>query len=388
MEVSQGASHVYGIDRHTLCLAAVAGNPARSRFVLGTLGINEPSEIHLVDFDSDENTLSSLVYTHSCGVRALAAAPWNAAHLVVVNNGSLAPASRLVELVELPDAPEGPLAGQGAAEPGVRVVAALECTDLQMPHSAACHPTAPRVAVAAAGGVQIWDVAAAAATPTHAIHAARHAMADVQAVAWHPTAPAQLSTADGSCVRSWDTRADPRNAQTLAIEHAHGGTARALDYNPTLPYVLASGGDDGAVRLWDARAPASPLMQIANHTHWVYSLAFNPNHDQLVLSAGADGLVNLESVVSVSSAHVVAGLEHRLSDAELQADRESDAAGSLADESEPAVDGLVAQYDDHETSVYAAAWSPADPWVFASLSFDGRLVINTVPLEEKYKILL
>ena len=45
-------------------------------------------------------------------------------------------------------------------------------------------------------------------------------------------------------------------------------------------------------------------------------------------------------------------------------------------------------YDDHEDSVYGAVWSAADPWTFASLSYDGRLALNTVPRAEKYRILL
>lgn len=51
-------------------------------------------------------------------------------------------------------------------------------------------------------------------------------------------------------------------------------------------------------------------------------------------------------------------------------------------------DGVIATYEEHEDSVYAVDWSTADPWVFASLSYDGRLVINRVPRAEKYKILL
>ena len=55
---------------------------------------------------------------------------------------------------------------------------------------------------------------------------------------------------------------------------------------------------------------------------------------------------------------------------------------------EPVEDGVIATYEEHEDSVYAVEWSTADPWLFASLSYDGRLVINRVPRAEKYKILL
>ena len=56
--------------------------------------------------------------------------------------------------------------------------------------------------------------------------------------------------------------------------------------------------------------------------------------------------------------------------------------------SDPLEDGVLATYEEHEDSVYAVDWSAADPWVFASLSYDGRLVINRVSRQFKYRILL
>lgn len=56
--------------------------------------------------------------------------------------------------------------------------------------------------------------------------------------------------------------------------------------------------------------------------------------------------------------------------------------------SEKEGDKIIKQYDEHEDSVYSIAWSSCDAWVFASLSYDGRVVINHVPAAEKYKILL
>jgi len=49
------------------------------------------------------------------------------------------------------------------------------------------------------------------------------------------------------------------------------------------------------------------------------------------------------------------------------------------------VDGQVSLYDEHEDSCYAVAWSLADPWVFASASYDGRVAINTVPRNVKVR---
>jgi len=51
-------------------------------------------------------------------------------------------------------------------------------------------------------------------------------------------------------------------------------------------------------------------------------------------------------------------------------------------------DGVVSVCGEHEDSVYAVEWSCADPWIYASLSYDGRLVISRVPRATKYHILL
>ena len=48
---------------------------------------------------------------------------------------------------------------------------------------------------------------------------------------------------------------------------------------------------------------------------------------------------------------------------------------------------LVQVWTEHEDSVYTAEWSVADPWTFASLSYDGRLVLGHVPQQVKFSIL-
>lgn len=52
------------------------------------------------------------------------------------------------------------------------------------------------------------------------------------------------------------------------------------------------------------------------------------------------------------------------------------------------IDEKAHTYDDHEDSVYGLAWSCVEPFVFASVSYDGRVVVNKVPSTVKYKILI
>ncbi len=56
--------------------------------------------------------------------------------------------------------------------------------------------------------------------------------------------------------------------------------------------------------------------------------------------------------------------------------------------SEKQGDKHIQAFSQHEDSVYGVAWSACDAWVFASVSYDGHVVINHVPAAEKYKILL
>ena len=77
---------------------------------------------------------------------------------------------------------------------------------------------------------------------------------------------------------------------------------RAVDINPNRPYHVVTGGDDALAHLWDVRQLDQPLMTMEGHSHWIWSVAFNPLQDQLLLTSSSDTLVNLHNVVSLSSA--------------------------------------------------------------------------------------
>lgn len=51
-------------------------------------------------------------------------------------------------------------------------------------------------------------------------------------------------------------------------------------------------------------------------------------------------------------------------------------------------DGILARLNEQHESIYAVDWSPVDPWVFASVTFDGHFVVSQVPDKVKLGILL
>ncbi|OUC45276.1 hypothetical protein D917_01975, partial [Trichinella nativa] len=103
----------------------------------------------------------------------------------------------------------------------------------------------------------------------------------------------------------------------------------------------------------------------------VCSVRFNPVHDQLFLSSSTDSKVVLWCAASFSSESVDLSFNNDMEDSNIS----------------NIPDGPLREYDDHEESVYCCEWSACDPWVFASLSYDGRIVIKRVPRDLKYTIL-
>ena len=103
-------------------------------------------------------------------------------------------------------------------------------------------------------------------------------------------------------------------------------------------------------------------------------MRYNTFHDQLLLTCSSDNRVVLNSILSLSSEPSILEIDENSKEIARRTVQEQDRE--------------VKVYEDHEDSVYMVEWSSVEPWIFASLSYDGRLVINKVPKDEKYKILL
>ncbi|PRP84071.1 hypothetical protein PROFUN_04062 [Planoprotostelium fungivorum] len=172
--------------------------------------------------------------------------------------------------------------------------------------------------------------------------------------AWSPHHGNDIITANENSIRGWDTRTCK---ETFNIPQAHVPFVRDVDFNPNKDYCIVSGGDDNFIKFWDTRKTGRPVKAQKAHNHWVQNVKYNRYHDQFVLSSSSDCTVSLWSIPSTSS---------MASNSELS--------------SQMREDKLIENYNNtHEDSVYSVAWSSASPWVFASLSYSGMLVINQVP---------
>ena len=189
---------------------------------------------------------------------------------------------------------------------------------------------------------------------------------------WNPHQNCQqFATVNEYHVRGWDVKS---MKQAWTFENPGNQVVRSVDFNPNKQYYLVTGGDDAALRFWDIRHLKNALAVRNDHSHWVWAARYNQYHDQLILSASSDGHVVLSAMTSISSEPQ----GHLIEDEDEEDDHSK----------EPSLeDGKIKTFDDHEDSVYCAEWSATDPWIFATLSYDGRLVVNHVPRNIKFRIL-
>ncbi|OAD53700.1 Protein TSSC1 [Eufriesea mexicana] len=170
---------------------------------------------------------------------------------------------------------------------------------------------------------------------------------DLKTIAYHPmdsTKAVSVATTSGTLA----SKGQPRF--TNGKWNPHNGCNQFVTLN------------ENNVRGWDFRNPAEASWTILSA------------HSQII----SDSRVILCSIASISSepfGHIVPPED----------DCTQNEYNCKKDKLE---DGVVGRYEEHEDSVYAVEWSSADPWTFASLSYDGRLVLNKVPRKYKYQILL
>lgn len=357
---------VYFCRQPARCVVPVpgGGDAGRHRFMVGTCALQQRNEIHSVEFLEDTNEIvGRQILAHEDEVWLLAVSPSDGRNLLTYSNGREGSAMRLWRVPP----PDGDAALQltGTLTDDEQPLTSVRSA-LWDPHSEG------NVVVADAVKVRVFQGASGGARFTQLL--ALSVGQRCSAAVIDPHHAQQVSTVDDTHLKTWDLRSG-RLAHKRDGAHLFG--ARDVDYNPNAPYQVLTAGEDAAIRFWDLRQLKTCRRQLSGgHHHWITRARFNAHHDQLVLSSGTDSAVCLWRAGTVASAPLGAG------------DDAAEVEGSEGGAGARPPDGLIRRYEEHEDSCYSCCWSLSDAWVFASVSFDGKLVVNRVPGEEKYRILL
>eukprot|EP01006_Ploeotia_vitrea_P009008 TRINITY_DN21265_c0_g1_i1.p1 TRINITY_DN21265_c0_g1~~TRINITY_DN21265_c0_g1_i1.p1 ORF type:complete len:386 (+),score=193.88 TRINITY_DN21265_c0_g1_i1:53-1210(+) len=380
-------SAIYGLKYQARCIAANSGELEEHEFWVGTLNVGGDNELHLTRFDESDNKIEAVsVFAHDDEIWSITPCSVSSEHLITVHSNAKdkrqratlwrAPAAQQDKTED--DAGDvGDDHKSGTLERIVELgghngrVRSVTWKPSDGGNAESQSSDAWSVVTLDDSTVRLWDLGVSGADAvedsTKCASSEPLELGRRQAFtagSWDPHHTNQFVTVNGTSIRGWDLRT---MKTTQHVERAHLDTIRDVDYNPNKPYHVVTCSDDRLVKFWDLRKASAPLKSLSRHSHWVWTTKYNRFHDQLVLSAGTDTSVTLWSIVSISSAPL----------------------GDLEDPAnEKEGDKMITTYDEHEDSVYSIAWSVCDAWIFASLSYDGRVVVNHVPAAEKYKILL
>lgn len=121
--------------------------------------------------------------------------------------------------------------------------------------------------------VRVWDVRTSTTVAT-----LPGASASVYALAVSADASTlAVGLGDGD-ISLWSLSTATVTPTARGVISAHVGGTFGLAFNPTQPWMLMSGGADGAVRLWDTRGGQAVLLdERTRHSGWVWAVGFSPD---------------------------------------------------------------------------------------------------------------
>nr|CAG8497676.1 3436_t:CDS:10 [Entrophospora candida] len=327
---NEGRSCVYGLRHQVVyqfrfnattiarCLTAVVSDTEHNKFLVGTQTLRHDNEIHLLEFNEDEFELTSSVYQHPEEIWDIATCP---SDIVMKSVQSKATLWRFgdakSEEVNLEDESHSSRTLIGSYLP-------LE----------------PVMEVGIDDNIKkiLWDPTKKYLNHFISIH-------DFAINIW-TFDDQQLSSAKLSNKINFSSESGPLSSLTTGA------------WNPNQPEIAIA--KECSIQGWDIRSQRHLFIIIISfdideaHSILVRSLDYNKNKSYQIASGGDDCMVRFWDLRNTSE-YLKEMSNHT--------------------HCKPS-DGLVRTYDQHEDSVYAVSWSSCDPWVFCSLSYDGRAVIN------------
>eukprot|EP01012_Entosiphon_sulcatum_P010940 TRINITY_DN16544_c0_g1_i2.p1 TRINITY_DN16544_c0_g1~~TRINITY_DN16544_c0_g1_i2.p1 ORF type:complete len:532 (-),score=84.61 TRINITY_DN16544_c0_g1_i2:137-1732(-) len=165
---------------------------------------------------------------------------------------------------------------------------------------------------------------------------------------------------------------------------SHAGYIFALVYHPTVTNLLASGGDDGILRLWNVTSGSlTQFFNMSTTTSVIASLAFNPvNTTELLLGTRNDKgfLVDIVSgaILQAYSGHL-ADLIHVVFDPFDPNQLLTSSSDNTIRLWEKTTGKQLAWFVEHSFDVYQLAFSPVIRGEFLSASSDGSIRLWHLP---------
>ncbi|XP_042384341.1 WD repeat-containing protein DWA2-like isoform X2 [Zingiber officinale] len=334
-----------GLKYQARCIADVKADVDHTSFLAGTLSLKEENEVHLIRLSpSGSELICDGLFYHPNEIWDLKTCPFDPRIFSTVFTSGEAYGASVWKIPEL--------YGQSNA-PQLEQLVSLDKHSFKI-KCVLWWPSGKydRLISIDEGNLFLWSIDSSNKVAKVVSQESVGMLQNLSGGAWDPHDRNALAGICDSSFQFWDLRTMKK---TTSIEQAH---IRDIDYNPKKQHLLVTAEDVSGIRLWDLRRPKFPVKELPGHAHWTWAVRHNPEYDELILSAGTDSTVNLW-----------------LADLPATEDLSNE---SLFVSSEQLKNSLINSYTDYEDSVYGLAWSTREPLIFASLSYDGRVVVESV----------
>lgn len=109
----------------------------------------------------------------------------------------------------------------------------------------------------------------------------------VEDVDWHKFSRHIFgSVGDDSKMVIWDTRNNDKPVKI--VDNAHQGDANCITFNTFNENLVATGGSEGVVKVWDLRYLQNPMNTLEHHKEGVYQVNWSPHTETILATGSAD----------------------------------------------------------------------------------------------------
>ncbi|KAJ4702254.1 WD repeat-containing protein DWA2-like [Melia azedarach] len=335
----------YGLKYQARCISDVKADTDHTSFLTGTLSLKEENEVHLLRLSSGGTELiCEGLFSHPNEIWDLASCPFDQRIFSTVFSTGESYGAAIWQIPEL--------YGQ-LNSPQLERVASLDAHVGKI-NCVLWWPSGRHDKLISIDdeNLYLWSLDCSNKTAQVQSKESSGMLHYLSGGAWDPHDGNSVAVTCESSVQFWDLRTMKK---TNSVEHAH---IRDVDYDTKRKHIVVTAADESGIHLWDLRMLKVPFQGLGGHTHWTWAVSCNPEYDGLILSSGTDSTVNLW-LASTSN-------------------RDELPSESLVESPTRKPDPLLNSYSDYEDSIYGLAWSSREPWIFASLSYDGRVVVESV----------
>ncbi|KAK2995097.1 hypothetical protein RJ640_020737 [Escallonia rubra] len=347
----------YGLKYQARCIADVKADTDHTSFITGTLSLKEENEVHLIRLSSGGTELvCEGLFSHPNEIWDLASCPFDQRIFSTVFSSGDSYGAAVWQMPEL--------YGQ-LNSPQLERVASLDAHSSKI-KSILWWPSGKHDKLISIDeqNLFLWSLDSSRKTAQVQSQESAGMLHYLSGGAWDPHDVNSVASTCESSIQFWDLRT---MMKTNSIEHAH---VRNIDFDSKKKYMLVTAEDEFGIHIWDLRMPKAPVLELPGHAHWYVATLCWRHANIDVLTCFLSDVSVSQFLLRLLSAGTDSAVSLWLASLPSSDDLTSE---SLVESPTRRVDPLLNSYSDYEDSVYGLAWSSREPWIFASLSYDGRV---------------